>query len=724
MQVESTLGVVARWVALSALFLIPFLPLVVTSSYFFPFITGKAFFFRILVEIAFFAWVLLALIDSRYRPRLSLVGIATIAFVFWMFIADAFAPNVTKAFWSNFERMEGWVLLIHLLGFFLVSSAVLRVANKWRAWFYTNLGVSVLVMGYAVLQIAGVLMIHQGSTRVDASFGNSAYLAVYLLFTTFVALWLATTEKRRGISRWLVALAVASGVLVFFTHTRGAVLGLLGALALGAILTALTSKELRRGASILLLAIIVCVGGIYIARDSTFIQESPTLKRITSISLADGGTRFTLWGMALEGVKERPLLGWGQEGFNYVFNAHYDPSLYEQEPWFDRAHNTFVDWLSAGGIPAFLLYISLFGTGFFLLWRAPDLSRGERIALTAALAGYACHNFFVFDNLYSYVYFFAILALIDSQVSRPIAQLDALPKLSGQGVVTLVTPITLVIALVTLYTVNGTGMQASARLIDALSVSTGGLEKSISIFEGFAENPPFAAQEIREQLVTFTASAIASSAVTDEDKQRIASLAVSEMQKHVEKYPRDARLRIQLAHLYRAAGASESALIEIHEAIQLSPERPSFWIEAGAAEWDSGDTAAARESFMKAYELGRQFPQLAVYAAAGAIATGAVAEGKTILRDALGTDAVDSDILAAAYYRAQAWNDLIILWRARTEREDASAQAWFSLAAAQYASGDSTGAIETLRTAEELFPETAAASAAARAEIEAAFGKQ
>ncbi len=39
--------------------------------------------------------------------------------------------------------------------------------------------------------------------------------------------------------------------------------------------------------------------------------------------------------------------------------------------------------------------------------------------LTAALAGYAVHDMFVFDNLYSYVYLFAILALIDSQVARP-----------------------------------------------------------------------------------------------------------------------------------------------------------------------------------------------------------------------------------------------------------------------------------------------------------------
>ena len=134
--------------------------------------------------------------------------------------------------------------------------------------------------------------------------------------------------------------------------------------------------------------------------------------------------------MAFKGVLERPLTGYGQEGFNYIFNKYYDPSLYKQEQWFDRAHNAFIDWLSAGGLPAFLLYLSLFGSAILLLWRSSELSRPERIALTAALAGYAIHNFFVFDNLYSYIYFFALLALIDSQVSRPIEKFEKAPALS------------------------------------------------------------------------------------------------------------------------------------------------------------------------------------------------------------------------------------------------------------------------------------------------------
>src|SRR3989344_541512 len=133
MSTEGTVKTVARWVALGALFLVPLMPLLVANTFFFPFITGKAFYFRILVEFAVAAWVGLALLDKQYRPRFSWIGATVLAFVVWMFIADAFALNPAKAFWSNFERMEGWVLLIHLLGFFFASRPVLRVGGEWGA---------------------------------------------------------------------------------------------------------------------------------------------------------------------------------------------------------------------------------------------------------------------------------------------------------------------------------------------------------------------------------------------------------------------------------------------------------------------------------------------------------------------------------------------------------------------------------------------------------------
>ncbi|MSU74631.1 hypothetical protein EXS57_02530 [Candidatus Kaiserbacteria bacterium] len=719
MQNEGTVKQIARWVALGALFLVPVMPFIVINSYFFPFITGKAFYFRILVEIAVAAWVVLACLDKAYRPRFSWIGAVVVAFVVWMFIADAFALNAAKAFWSNFERMEGWILLIHLLGFFVVSSTVLRVEKKWRGWFLTSICVSVLLSGYALLQLTGSLTIHQGSTRLDASLGNSAYFAVYLLFSVFVALWLALTEKASWLKWTLIAIAVLESTLIFLTETRGTILALVGALTLTVLLTAFTAgKHARRLATAALVLIMVVVGVFYLARDSSFIQENHVLRRIASISLSDGSTRFTIWRMAFEGVAEKPILGWGQEGFNYIFNKYYDPSLFHQEPWFDRAHNAFIDWLTAGGIPAFLLYLSLFGSAFLLLWKSPELSRPERIALTGALVGYGIHNLFVFDNLYSYVYFFAILALIDSQTARPITRFENAPELDAADGVITVLPVVVVIALAIIWYVNIPGMQAATKLITAISPSRTGVGANIEAFKELVAHPAFAAQEIREQLISFAASAVQSSQVTNEQKQQIVTLALIEMQKQVDAYPLDAREQLQLAYLYRVIGDGASALKHMQIAHTLSPKKEAILLEKGSIEFDMGDFKAAQEDFHTAYALGPQFKELAEYAAAGHIMAGDTATADKVLLEAYGTTQVSSDVLSVVYYRTKDWPRLIALWTLRTTMSDATAQTWFALASAYYAAGDTVSARKVITTAVELFPDAAASAAEALTQIE------
>jgi O-antigen ligase len=720
MQNDDIAKQIIRWIALGALFLIPFMPLVVASSFFFPFISGKAFYFRILVDIVVCAWVALALLDKEYRPRISAVGIAVLAFVGWMFIANLFAINVEKAFWSNFERMEGWILLIHLLGFFFAISSILRAEKKWRAWFLASLGVSVIISCYALLQINGSLAIHQGSTRIDATLGNSAYLAIYFLFSVFVSLWLALTEKYSWLKWSLIALALLEAILIFFTETRGAILGLLIAFALVAFLTMLTAgKRARRFATSSFFLIILLAGSFYLARGSDFVQNNHILQRIASISLADGQTRFTLWHMALRGVSDRPIVGWGQEGFNYVFNTYYDPSLFAQEPWFDRAHNTFIDWLIAGGVPAFLLYLSLFGSAFFVLWRSSELSRPERIALTGALVGYAIHNFFVFDNLYSYVYFFALLALIDSQTGRPIECIENVPVLNDDEGMIYALPVMAVASIALIWMVNVSGMQVGTKLITALSPSAGGVTTNIRTFEELVTHPSFAGQEIREQLVSFASSLVRSSSISDVDKKRVVELAIREMQKQVAQNPRDARGRLQLSYAYSIGGDSVHALKEIKEALRLSPTKEQMWIEAGIAEWNQGNIVGAQTNFNTAYKLGPQFQDLAAYAAAGNVANDDIATADKILLGAYGTTTIDSDILSVAYYRTKNWKRLVDMWRLRTTNPNATADKWFGLAAAQYTAGDPSGAIATINIAMTRFPDTASAGAATIAQIKA-----
>jgi O-antigen ligase len=645
-----------------------------------------------------------------------------IAFVVWMFIADLFAVNVLKAFWSNFERMEGWVLLIHLLAFFISASAVLRVEKQWRNWFFASLAVGAIVSIHGIFQIFGWLPIHQGSTRIDASFGNSAYFAIYLLFNTFLAYWLAQTEKRPWLKWSLLAFAVIEIALLFNTETRGTVLGLLGGIGIAALITAFTwSGKARRYAVGTIVALLIVVGGFLAIKDTAFVRNNDILDRMASISLADGQVRFTLWRMAWEGFTESPktvIVGWGQEGYNYIFNKYYDPSLYAQESWFDRAHNAFIDWLVAGGIPAFLLYIALFGTVLVALWQSSTLERSERIALTAALVGYAIHNMFVFDNLYAYIYFFAILALIDSQVARPIQWFQDMPELDAASGLTLALPVAAIAIVVLIGFVNYPGIRTNLELIDALSPQAGGTAQNYAIFEDLVKHPSFAGQEVREQIVSFASTVAGDSSTPTATAQEFVTLAVQQMTLQVQQHPGDARTVLELSAAYQAGDDDADALTAMEAAAALSPGKEQILVQEGATEWDMGDTKDAAADFAKAYALGPQFTDLASYAAAGDLITGDKAGADQILEQNFGTTTVDSDALALAYYRTEDYQDLVKLWQLRVSEPSATADTYFGLAAAYYVAGEKQAALNEVQAAVAAFPSAASEAAEVTAEIE------
>lgn len=640
---------------------------------FFPFITGKGFIFRVLIDVAAVAYVVLALSDRKYRPRFSWPLVLYAGLVVWMFIADLFAINAHKAFWSNFERMDGWVTLVHVFAFFVIAGSVLTADKLWRKWWMTFIAASGLVAGYALLQLGGGIEIHQGGARVDATLGNAAYLAAYLLFVIGVIIWHAFTSK--GTLRYtLAALALVHTVILFYTATRGAILAAVGASVLGAFLFALESgKKGRKSALVVLAGLVLVIGGFFLVRDSAWVKSDPTLGRISSITLAEGATRFTLWGMAWQGVLERPLVGYGHEGFNYIFNERYTPSLYAQEPWFDRAHNVFIDWLVWGGFPAFFLLIGLIGSAAFALYRS-DEPRTERILLVSILAAYSFQALFVFDHLFSYVPLAAVLAIAHAVSSRPIKKLETMPELSQSKLETVVAPAGMVVAIALAWMVNVPNMQAANHLVYGISPLPGGPAQNLEYFKKTVADRSFARQEIAEQLVSFYANISQQENVPQALKDEFRQLAQAAINTEVTQNPNDARLRLQYALFARASGDMEEALRQTEAALALSPYKQSFYLERGQELLALGRVEEARATFHAAYELDTRFNDLAGYAAAADIISGDTAGGKAFLQSVFGTTTVDHQALVRAYFETKNYPDLIAVLRLQMENAGGSVE--------------------------------------------------
>lgn len=584
-------------------FLITILPLLVFDGLFFPFITSKAFVFRLLVEVGVIALLLLATIDRSYIPRITPITVFFFVFVAVMLIADLLGLNVVRSIWSNFERMEGWMMLVHLFGLLLIFDRVLFVGDLWKRFLQCSLGVSLIVGVHGVQQLLGVAEIHQGGVRVDANFGNATYLAVYTLFHAFFAAWLFFSTSSFWLRSVYGFIAGLNFILLYFSGTRGALLGLAAGVAVSLFVYAISTKSkklIALGLGFVLLGALG-FGVLQSYKEHSFVKNDPVLTRIASISFEAGETRFRIWNIALQGFYERPLLGWGQGNFNLVFSKYYNPKLHSQEPWFDRAHNVFFDWLIAGGVFGLGAYLLLFGSLFwFLSFGRFDLH--EKAIGLGLLTGYGVNNLFVFDNLLSYVPFVLLIAFVGSRVSRvyTFPKME-FPKEIAQSLI-------IIVGIFVMYSVTIPALNANAALLRGLNGSYPLEERRASFKEAISYNS-FANQEIREQMVQLALRSVQSSNISDRTKILLLSDAAGEIQKQAELMPRSARIHLLYGIMVRMLGDAEFAEEILEKALLNAPKKQTIMFELGLTKDLLGKEEEALTLFKEAYLLDTEYEQ-------------------------------------------------------------------------------------------------------------------
>ncbi len=691
------------------LFAIPFLTLYVENDFFFPFITGKNFLFRIIVEVVFASWIVLALYDSAYRPKFSWI-LGTLGILMGvMLVASLQAEHVATALWSNFERMDGYVTLIHVFAYFMVLGSMITTPKMWSYFLHT----SVMVAGFVALK--GLAQLGGGTTRVDSTLGNAAYMAVYMLFHIFFLLYLFVQTKVTPYRVVYVLLLILFVYILLQTGTRGTAIGLVtGSVSMVAYIAVFGArfKQVQRYAFGSLIAIVVLAASFIASRDTAFIQSAPAFARIANIDLgSDLNIRTVIWGMSVAGVKERPVLGWGQGNFNYVFNEQYDPRLYGQEQWFDRVHNIFFDWLIAGGIIGLISYFSIFAALFYYLvikpWRNPEQSFSviERGILVGLIVGYVTHNLVVFDNIVSYIFFGTILALIHSRVGTLMPTVMAY-KIPALVVTQIVLPIMVVASVATVYFVNIPSMQAAGDVIVAFQAKT--LEERLAGFEIALARDSFARQEITEQ---FAQQAMGIARTTDpvdpELKTKFMTRAEEELLKMVAEKPGDARLEVFLASFYRTVGDLPKAAEHMAIARSLSPHKQAIILQQGAIELSQGKNIEARDFFKEAYELDTANLEATEYYIASLFYTKDIETANSLLAEAtpeLKTRLAGSDFVVGAVNAAGSFGFLASLYETRLETDSTNPQNWASLAYVYYQLKENDKAVSTLERATVAVP--------------------
>jgi tetratricopeptide (TPR) repeat protein len=697
---------ILRRVILSGLFLVPFIPFLVSSNFFFPFITTKAFAWRILVEIILATWIVLALIDPAVRPKYTKIFIAFAVFLVVIGLADAFGVAPVKSFWSNFERMEGFISLLHLGAFILVAGTVMR-EHEWKWWWNTSLVASAIMIFYCLFQLSGNIAINQGGVRVDGTFGNAAYLAVYMLMNIFIALILFVRTSRKSFLRWVYGVLIFGlAAILYYTATRGAILGLIGGLMLAALLNVTNRHHPRiRKASIAgLVLVVVMVGGFLAVKNSSFVAKSPVLSRFSTISLNELKTegRSFIWPMAWKGIMQRPLLGWGQENFNYVFDEYYSPAMYALEPWFDRAHNIFLDWGIAGGFLGLLSYLSLYVFLMYAVWKDKNFSHLEKSLFTGLVSGYFFQNFFVFDNLGSYILFGALLAYVHS---RDESKDGSSKVVSDSTALAMIVPVGVVLCF-TLYFVNVKPIIANMDLIYGLSATQSDpsvMPQALTYLESAYNESRLGRPEVVEWTST-KAPNILQSTIAQADKDAYINFADKVVVAQVADVPTDARYQLLAGTYFVSTSRPDEALPYLETAKKLIPGKQEVDFELAQAYLSKNDPETALTYFKDAYDAAPDYEEAAVlYLVGGIFDHNTEVENEASLHISTTTLITDDRIASALYTNGQ-YTDLVNLLKQRLAANPNNSQTYTMLALALAKSGDTNDAVNVLKTLEASDP--------------------
>jgi len=373
----------------AVLFLIPFCIFYVPASLFFPYITGRHFMFWSLITVSLLFFVL----NGNFKITYSKILTALIIYFIVVGFTSMLGMDFYHSYWSEYERMDGFLGLIYLFIYF----CLLKFSFKEKHWTWF----------LAVFSIVSVLefiffAVKEHKFGGLGTVGNSAYLGAYFLMSVIISFILYSKSRKKI---WLLPVIIGS-IMVYLSTSRGMLL---------ALLTGLFIYMLFQNRKFFIIASLITLFFIM----PLYSLKDPTISRVLNISKEDPTTKFRLlnWQMAVEGIKEKPLLGWGYSNYTAVYNKYYKKELFGIEAWADKPHNKLLEVAIDSGIIGLLAYLGIFGSVIYVINRAytmGKIKKQEFSALLGGLSAYFVQNLFIFDTFSTYLTFFTILAYADS----------------------------------------------------------------------------------------------------------------------------------------------------------------------------------------------------------------------------------------------------------------------------------------------------------------------
>lgn len=387
----------------------------------FPFVTSKAFFFRIAIELALPFYLYLIVSEKELRP--SIKNPLSLLVVLFLIIntAASFTGNSTiRSLWGNFERMGGAYYIAHLSALYFYVLALGQMQKQYLQIFLKFLlFFAFIVAGNGIFGWLGLptfVVDPSLPTRVSSTLGNPIYLGSFLIIPLFISLFMSFQAEGKGSKAmyWILAFVFLFGI--FLSGTRGAAVGLILGVFISAVfyLALSSSNKIRIYGVAAILFFVASVGVLFIF--SKHLPNGSILQRLVRLKDGNSDARLLQWKVALEGYKERPLLGTGPENYYVVANKYYNSEIYKHDrSWFDKPHNYILEILVTSGVFGFVVYLGILVYMVYSLYsayKAEFFGLVELCILLSAFFAYQIQNLFVFDTVPASLTFYSFLGFV------------------------------------------------------------------------------------------------------------------------------------------------------------------------------------------------------------------------------------------------------------------------------------------------------------------------
>jgi len=434
------------WISVAVLFIVP---LAMSRSVYRIFVLPK---FAVLLVGAAAVAVCISLIgvsrgSHAFSSLKSRHALLVLLFVCSMVLSTVFGVLPVSQFFGSSTIQAGLLTYLCFATVFIgLTVGVGSDGQRLRVVVWVMSVTGLITAAYAILQFVGKDPFLSSSlytadsgrgavVRVPGTLGHADLLGNFLLYTTPVtaALAVSSRSRTRRIATLMTLLSLAA---IVFAGTRGAWLGITSAISVFVALSfrgRLSQRGHFRRATLLKSAVIVFLigAGVVIFVLSPVSRSIAIRARSFWSDKFTGSGRTLLWRDSLQMIPERVVIGVGPEGFTRAFPRYKSVELAQYAPQNaqESSHNSYMDAVINFGLVGGVLYVAIIASAFSLFFKSLASAADQEmksliVGLISAGLGVCVHNFFLYDQLSTGLYFFALLALalIVRNVTRPIGR--------------------------------------------------------------------------------------------------------------------------------------------------------------------------------------------------------------------------------------------------------------------------------------------------------------